>query len=90
MKWVLRQAGFNKKNKNHTLITGDHRPLSNSFAKYDKDTVRYTEKWGWGQDYERQGFMYRDVPYAGKATLEDMITYLTSYYSDYPIMYQLN
>ena len=77
-------------NKNHTLITGDHRPLSNSFAKYDKDTVRYTEKWGWGQDYERQGFMYRDVPYAGKATLEDMITYLTSYYSDYPIMYQLN
>lgn len=77
-------------NKNHTLITGDHRPLSNSFAKYDKDTVRYTEKWGWGQDYERQGFMYRDVPYAGKATLEDMITYLTSYYSDYPVMYQLN
>ena len=73
-----------------TLITGDLRPLSSSFAKYDKDTVRYTEKWGWGQDYERQGFMYNDTPYAGKATLEDMITYLTSYYSDYPTMYQLN
>ena len=75
-------------NENDTLITGDHRPLSNSFAKYDKETVRYTEKWGWGQDYERQGFMYRDVPYAGKATLEDMITYLCNWYADYPVMYQ--
>ena len=37
-------------NENHTLISGDKRPLSSSFAKYDKDTVRYTEKWGWGQD----------------------------------------
>lgn len=76
-------------NENHTLISGDKRPLSSSFAKYDKDTVRYTEKWGWGQDYERQGFMYRDVPYAGKATLEDMISYLQSWYSEYPTMYQL-
>lgn len=76
-------------NENHTLISGDKRPLSSSFAKYDKDTVRYTEKWGWGQDYERQGFMYRDVPYAGKATLEDMIAYLQSWYSEYPTMYQL-
>lgn len=76
-------------NENHTLISGDKRPLSSSFAKYDKDTVRYTEKWGWGQDYERQGFMYRDVPYAGKATLEDMIAYLQGWYSEYPTMYQL-
>ena len=76
-------------NQNKTLISGDRRPLSTSFAKYDKDTVRYTVKWEWGQDYERQGFMYRDVPYAGKATLEDMITYLTTWYDEYPTMHQL-
>lgn len=77
-------------NENNTLISGDKRPLSTSFAMYDKETVRYTEKWGWGQDYERQGFMYRDVPYAGKATLDDMITYLQNWYDEYPTMYFFN
>lgn len=75
-------------NEHNTLMTGDKRQLSDSFAKYDKDTVRYTEKWGWGQDYERQGFMYEETPYAGKQTLEDMIEYLRTWYSEYDTMYR--
>lgn len=75
-------------NVNKALMLKDGSQLSSSFAKYDKETVRYTEKDKWGQDYERQGFMYDGIPYAGKRTLDEEINYIIETYIEYPTIYQ--
>lgn len=72
---------------NNTLRTRNADNLSESFALYDKETIRYTEKWGWGQDDKPHGFMCQDFPYAGKMTLEEEVQYLINQYPEYTTLY---
>ena len=69
------------------LLTIDNERLTDSFIYYDKETIRYTEKFKWGQNYEQHGFMYKDIPYAGKLTLNEEINYLSSIYPEYTKKY---
>ena len=69
------------------LLTIDNEKLTDSFIYYDKETIRYTEKFKWGQNYEQHGFMYKNIPYAGKLTLNEEINYLSSIYPEYTKKY---
>lgn len=65
------------------ILDSECKKLTSSFIYYDKETIRYTEKFKWGQDYERHGFMYKDVPYAGKLTFEEELQYLIECYPEF-------
>lgn len=62
------------------VYVNDTDRLPDSFIHYEKETVRYSEKFGWGQDYEAMGFMYYGTPYAGKLKLNETVEYLDKTY----------
>lgn len=62
------------------LCVDNGKTLPDSFIHYKKETVRYSEKFGWGQDYEGMGFLYDGFAYAGHRDINETISYLDTTY----------
>jgi hypothetical protein len=54
--------------------------LPDSFVYYEKETVRYNEKFGWGQNCEPMGFLYNGIAYAGHMNVQETLQYLEETY----------
>jgi len=59
-------------------MNGDALPTS--FVYYEKETVRWTEKFGWGQNSEPMGFLYDGVAFAGHMDIQETFQYLEKTY----------
>lgn len=58
----------------------DGSSLPDAFVFYDKETVRYSETFGWRQGDEKMGFLCDGVAYAGHQDLQSALIYVNELY----------
>ena len=60
----------------------DGSALPDAFVFYDKETVRYSETFGWRQGDEKMGFLHDGIAYAGHQDLQNILTYIDELYNN--------
>lgn len=66
---------------NGITINGEGQ-IPSSFIYYEKETVRYSEKFGWGQNYETMGFLHDGIAYAGHKNIIETYSYIETTYGE--------
>lgn len=66
--------------KENKLVAAGDEGTPESLVYYQKETARYTARFGWGE-YVDQGFLFNERAYAGHKTLNEELNYITKKYS---------
>jgi hypothetical protein len=72
----------------HGIYINNGESLPTSFIYYEKETVRYSDKFGWASGSEPMGFIHNNEAFAGHKKIEETVDYLEATYGkDYKHLY---